>query len=443
MYLGSINGIIYNYKVSSLITSSDSKIPCYEIKPFDNREGKINRFYEYKLNFVGQINSIQNSRDGKRSLVSFTNGNFYIYNTKHETTDYIYISQSEDELRELAWVNGSNRSNITPNHEVYLEKSKIADLGVWDEEKYSRVKDQKKMIWDQPLYKPPPPREYKAYDIPTDLPKYGKFYLLCNAPIEAPAIESPTILNKQEPSPIKEPSVKEHKSDMPSEHPISGYFKVDDPSIQYYDEAIDNSHITDNNSNVPEVDESMLNKESLPVTVQKLSGSPSQGNKVSKWNDYSSQKESPKQPQAPPALLNSIPAPFNYIQSPTPQFMRPQVLQPPLNSSSQIPPNLVFQAPDGTLITYKQQFVQDNQQIVRDDASVQTDDEFQRNSNNFNRSESNYDGNNITQSQDNTRNEVTDNFSKGTTSRFNQPLSYQENQSRLADLYQRRRQGML
>lgn len=111
------------------------------------------------------------SKDGKRALINFEGGNFYLFNTKHQKVDHVYLSQSAEELKEIAWVNGSSKSAVTPNHEIYLEKAKIADLGVYIQ-KENEKRNEPKMIWDEPIYKP------TTLSKQPEFPKYGKCYNL-------------------------------------------------------------------------------------------------------------------------------------------------------------------------------------------------------------------------------------------------------------------------
>lgn len=153
LYLGTNTGSIYSCKVSSLIAAAETDIEWNEIHAFSDSRSPLDRYGDLKYDMKGYISEIISSRDGKRGLISMQNGNFYILNYRAQRVDQVYISQGEDEMKEIKWVQGSHRNYITPNHEVYLEKAKIADLGVWEETNKSRP-TKHKMIWEEPLYKP-------------------------------------------------------------------------------------------------------------------------------------------------------------------------------------------------------------------------------------------------------------------------------------------------
>ena len=132
----------------------------------------------------------------------------------------------------------------------------------------------------------------------------------------------------------------------------------------------------------------------MPVTVRKQEA-PVSVNRYPKWDSDVEHNDVSIEQQAFAPLNQQIMAHSQPImQSPTPQFMGSYASQGvPMPNMTSLPPNLVYQTPDGQLVTYVQQPMgfqvqpqvqqpiglqtqpQQVQQVIRDDASCQTETE--------------------------------------------------------------------
>ncbi|CAI2364164.1 unnamed protein product [Moneuplotes crassus] len=129
LYLGTGNGTVHTYNVSTLIGSSSKKITNSNLlRPFDRRTKDQE---DIESLFAQRVEKICSSRNGKRVLISFENKNFYVYNTRKEAIDGMFLSQHAEEIKAIEWVSQSGKSLVTVSDKLCLTKTKIADSGVW------------------------------------------------------------------------------------------------------------------------------------------------------------------------------------------------------------------------------------------------------------------------------------------------------------------------
>lgn len=93
-------------------------------------------------------------------LISYENKNFYVYNTKREGIDGVYIAQHAEEIKAIEWVSKSGKSLVTVSDKLCLAKTKIADAGAWSsktidisEDMYSKALQDTKNLHSDPLVK--------------------------------------------------------------------------------------------------------------------------------------------------------------------------------------------------------------------------------------------------------------------------------------------------
>jgi len=158
LYLGTMNGTVHSYSVSSLIGSSNKQISYADLlRPF---EMKNNEHEDIESKFTNKVKKIHSCKSGKRVLISFKNNNFYVYNIRREAIDGVYIAQHAEEIKAIEWVSKSGKSLVTISDKLCLAKTKIADAGAWSsstiditEDMYSKLLHDTKNIQSDPLVK--------------------------------------------------------------------------------------------------------------------------------------------------------------------------------------------------------------------------------------------------------------------------------------------------
>lgn len=158
LYLGTMNGTVHSYSVSSLIGSSNKQISYADLlRPF---EMKNNEHEDIESKFTNKVKKIHSCKSGKRVLISFENNNFYVYNIRREAIDGVYIAQHAEEIKAIEWVSKSGKSLVTISDKLCLAKTKIADAGAWSsstiditEDMYSKLLHDTKNIQSDPLVK--------------------------------------------------------------------------------------------------------------------------------------------------------------------------------------------------------------------------------------------------------------------------------------------------
>ena len=129
LYLGTTNGTVHSYNVSTLIGSSNKRISHADLlRPFDKRTRDQE---DIESLFAQKVERIFGSKNGKRVLISFENKNFYVYNTRKEAIDGVYVAQHAEEIKAIEWITKSGKSLVTVSDKLCLTKTKIADSGVW------------------------------------------------------------------------------------------------------------------------------------------------------------------------------------------------------------------------------------------------------------------------------------------------------------------------
>lgn len=112
-----------------MIGASTKKISHSDLlRPFDRRTKDQE---DIESLFAQKVQKICSSRSGKRVLISFENKNFYVYNTRKESIDGMFLSQHAEEIKAIEWVSQSGKSLVTVSDKLCLTKTKIADSGVW------------------------------------------------------------------------------------------------------------------------------------------------------------------------------------------------------------------------------------------------------------------------------------------------------------------------
>lgn len=120
---------MHTYSVSSLIGNSNKQISYADLlRPFEMRSGEHE---DIENEFTSKVDYICPSKNGKRVLVSFENKNFYVYNTKKEGVDGVYIAQHSEEIKAIDWVSHSGKSLVTISDKLCLAKTKVSDAGAW------------------------------------------------------------------------------------------------------------------------------------------------------------------------------------------------------------------------------------------------------------------------------------------------------------------------
>jgi len=158
LYLGTMNGTVHSYSVSSLIGSSNKQISYADLlRPF---EMKNSEHEDIESKFTNKVKKIHSCKSGKRVLISFKNNNFYVYNIRREAIDGVYIAQHAEEIKAIEWVSKSGKSLVTISDKLCLAKTKIADAGAWSsstiditEDMYSKLLHDTKNIQSDPLVK--------------------------------------------------------------------------------------------------------------------------------------------------------------------------------------------------------------------------------------------------------------------------------------------------
>jgi len=158
LYLGTMNGTVHSYSVSSLIGSSNKQISYADLlRPF---EMKNSEHEDIESKFTNKVKKIHSCKSGKRVLISFENNNFYVYNIRREAIDGVYIAQHAEEIKAIEWVSKSGKSLVTISDKLCLAKTKIADAGAWSsstiditEDMYSKLLHDTKNIQSDPLVK--------------------------------------------------------------------------------------------------------------------------------------------------------------------------------------------------------------------------------------------------------------------------------------------------
>jgi hypothetical protein len=245
---------------------------------------------------------------------------------------------------------------ITPNHEIYLEKTKIADLGIWSPKrreegiKKEEIERKAKMIWNEPLYKP---KDNKRFERRTE-------NLRQNSLREFDTPPGKSIL-KDTPSPVKELSVQRQPLDTHSVVPESGYFRVDEPSEYSHknDQEKDDS-LSAHNSISQEVDESIDQRDDIQETFRNRKQFRDE-NKTARWEQSSSKAYQNQGVYNQSPIMSAGYPPFGMLQAPAQQQM-----------GGFLPENLVYQTPDGRIVTYKQAKVENTKNVNFEDVSVQT-----------------------------------------------------------------------
>lgn len=99
----------------TLIGSSKKQISYTDLlRPF---EMKNKEFEDIESKFTGKVSQIKCSQNGKRVLIIFENKNYYVYNTRRESIDGVYIAQHSQGIKALEWVSKSGKSLITLSDE--------------------------------------------------------------------------------------------------------------------------------------------------------------------------------------------------------------------------------------------------------------------------------------------------------------------------------------
>jgi hypothetical protein len=153
-----MNGTVHSYNVASLIGSSNKQISYADLlRPF---EMKHNEYENIESKFTNKVKKIYASKNGKRVLICFENNNFYVYNTRREAIDGVYIAQHAEEIKAIEWVSRSGKSLVTISDKLCLAKTKIADAGAWSsstiditEDMYSKLLHDTKNIQSDPIVK--------------------------------------------------------------------------------------------------------------------------------------------------------------------------------------------------------------------------------------------------------------------------------------------------
>jgi hypothetical protein len=141
-----MNGTVHSYSVSSLISSSSKQISYADLlRPFEMKNGEQD---DIQSLFTNKVVSIKSAKNGRRVLICFENKNFYVYNTRKEGVDGVYIAQHAEEIKAIEWVSRSGKSLVTVSDKLCLAKTKIADAGAWSSKTIDLTSD----ITPSPLY---------------------------------------------------------------------------------------------------------------------------------------------------------------------------------------------------------------------------------------------------------------------------------------------------